>query len=105
MLPRRARICDSRGRRLLSLAPSGRLCVFALKAFCWVVFTQRRGEILEAAKEILIEKQVQVFKPCAIRIFSTYFAITSTSRFTSSPGCKCEKFVTSHVFGITAMSK
>ena len=41
----------------------------------------------------------------AVRIRSTYFAMTSTSRFTSSPGFRCEKFVTSHVFGITAISK
>ena len=39
-----------------------------------------------------------------VRIRSTYFAITSASRFTSSPGRKCEKFVTSQVLGITAIS-
>src|SRR5215475_1902534 len=36
---------------------------------------------------------------------STYLAITSTSRLTSSPGFSREKFVSCQVFGITAISK
>jgi hypothetical protein len=36
---------------------------------------------------------------------STYFAITSTSRFTPSPGFRCDRFVTSQVLGMMAISK
>src|SRR4029079_13015059 len=36
---------------------------------------------------------------------STYFAMTSTSRFTPSPGFRCDRLVTSQVLGMIAISK
>src|SRR6266550_4956678 len=115
MLPRPARICDSRGRRMLV-------------RFSFVLLFPGQNDLRNHSKSarirdrsyscvfvdrLLVEVQNQP-APAAgsaletldtVRIRSTYFAMTSTSRFTSSPGFKCEKFVTSHVFGITAISK
>src|SRR5205085_7422158 len=82
---------------------NGSECHLEILDLGFAIFDRRYGSAQTPG--LAIHLRGEPVLACSARIRSTYFAITSTSRFTSSPGLSCEKLVTSQVLGMMAISK